>query len=79
LPQAEASAVRAVEAIEAGLANAIGRYAEQYRQLVDQMIARDQQQAQRLTQFRAQIQRDLADIEKRQQHLQQARAQLRNQ
>ncbi len=79
LNQAQANLERAVAEIEAGLATAIGRYADQYRRLVDEMMARDRQQAERLARFRDQIQRDLADIGKRQQHLDQARSQLRNQ
>ncbi len=79
LEQAEVNMDRAAEEIGNRLAAAIGRYAGQYRQLVDEMIARDKHQADQLAQFRVRIQRDLDDIKDRRTLLDQARLQLRNQ
>lgn len=77
MPQAEANLARAASEIEEQLAAVIGRYAEQYRKLVDKMIARDEQDAAELERLRQKIQRDLEDIKARQARLAQARAHLR--
>jgi hypothetical protein len=75
--QALAYLRRCAEDIHERLADQIGRYGEQYRQLVAEMISRDQKEAEGLAQFRQQIQRDTNNIRSRREGLEEARAHLR--
>jgi hypothetical protein len=67
----------AVREIEAGLAAAVGRYAGQYRRLVDEMIARDEQAAAELANLSRAVRQELTDVRGRQEQLARARADLR--
>lgn len=77
LDQAEPNLHRAADQIHDRLADTIAGYAEKYRKLVKEMIARDEREAADLEKYRREINKDLSEITGRREQLNEARGRLR--